>query len=245
DAEHLPILRNPFAGLSAEVRVKPLQAGLTVAIEGRVNVMLGDVGGAGRLGPELLASAEWDALESAKVVCSLNWAANSKGTELLLALRERLGRTKTIFFGPADFRDRLREFRRLLSLQQRMKLFDWLALNENEARASARLLGIRARGPASICRQLSLKLGSRVDIHTRSAAYTAEGGRIAQRVAKPAGAIRLTGAGDVWDAASIYANLSGMSDGERLEFANAAARLYITYPEPRPPSRDEILAELE
>ena len=80
DGPHLPLLRHTFEGLDAELRVKPLRAGLTVAFEERVNVMLGDGGGAREFGPGLLDEDDWDALKSASVVCSVNWAANRRGT---------------------------------------------------------------------------------------------------------------------------------------------------------------------
>jgi ribokinase len=242
DDEHLSFLQSQFRGLPAELRVKPLRAGLTVALEGRVNVMLGDGGGASRFGPSLLDRDDWRALESSRLVCSVNWAANSQGTNLLLALRRRLGSEKTIFVDPADFRDRQRQFGALLKLQRRLRLFDWLALNEHEAAAAARLLGIRGSNLQSLCRGLSLELGSRVDIHTRAVSYTSEGGRVQGRKLKVGRVRRLTGAGDVWDAASIFAKLRGMPDERRLDFANAAARIYVTRTELAPPSRDEVLA---
>jgi sugar/nucleoside kinase (ribokinase family) len=51
---------------------------------------------------------------------------------------------------------------------------------------------------------------------------------------------RLTGAGDVWDAASVTGFLKGMEDGRRLEFANAAARLYVGATEPVPPTLEQV-----
>ncbi|HEY6283625.1 MAG TPA: hypothetical protein VIW22_06850, partial [Nitrososphaerales archaeon] len=42
DRTHEPLLRETFEGLRAEVRVKPAPAGLTVAFEEKVNVMMGD-----------------------------------------------------------------------------------------------------------------------------------------------------------------------------------------------------------
>jgi len=244
DEDHLPLLRNPFKGLPAEVRVKPLRAGLTVAIEGRVNVMLSDNGGAGNFGPELLDSNDWNDIASAGLVCSVNWAANARGTDLLRALRERTGRTKAIFLGTSDFSDRHGQFRDLLRLQRRLKLFNWLALNEIEATAAARLSETGGKGLTEICSILSLALGSRVDIHTRVAGYTADGGAATRRPTRIVRARRLTGAGDVWDAASIFGKLNGMEDGGRLDFANAAARLYITASEPRPPTEKQVFAEL-
>ena len=46
EAAHEGLLRKSFEGLDVELRLKPLKAGMTVAFEERVNVMLGDGGGA-------------------------------------------------------------------------------------------------------------------------------------------------------------------------------------------------------
>ena len=84
DTIHEPLLRRTFEGLKAEIRVKPMPAGLTVAFEEKVNVMLGDSRGASDFGPSNLDDSDWRALENSRVVCSVNWAANLRGTELLV-----------------------------------------------------------------------------------------------------------------------------------------------------------------
>ena len=244
DEEHLALLRLPFEGLPAEVRVKPLQAGLTVAIEGDVNVMLGEAGGAGHFGPSLLDGEDWRALQASDVVCSVNWSANGLGTSLLTELRRRLGVEKTIFMDPADFRDRLRQYKALLRMAKKKKLFDWIALNEFEAIETSRLLGVGAKNPSAACAGISSEIGARVDVHTDRIACTSEGTGVVERKVKTSRARRLTGAGDVWDAASIFAHLRGMPDGRRLDFANAAAGLYVRREGPKPPTEDEVLSEL-
>ena len=51
---------------------------------------------------------------------------------------------------------------------------------------------------------------------------------------------RLTGAGDVWDAASIYGRLNGMDEAGRLKLANRAAKLYLEGREPVPPTLSQL-----
>jgi len=244
DPSHERLLRDPFEGLDAEVRAKPGRAGLTVAVEGEVNVMLGDAGGAGDFGPERLDGEDWRALRGARVVCSVNWAANRKGTELLASLKRRLGESKTVFLDPADFRDRLGDYRALLARLEAGGMADWVSLNEHEAAGTARLLGAEAKGPEGLCRALAKELGVSLDVHTETGSFTSDGSEEASFKNRTVAPRRLTGAGDVWNAASIYGRLRGMGGAERLRFAHAAALLYIRAPEPLPPALDDVLGSL-
>ena len=240
DVMHEPLLRSPFEGLRAEVRVKPLPAGLTVAFEENVNVMLGDGRGAADFGPSLLGEEDWEALENSRVVCSVNWAANRRGTELLVALRGRLGEEKPIFLDPADFRDNIQEFAGLLKMIAERRLVDWVSTNEVEAVAAGRALGLEARNLGELCRSLALKLGVVFDLHAARASYTSEGTRVAEARAGKVRPRRLTGAGDVWDAAAIYGRLAKLDEVGRLRLANRAAKLYLESKEPVPPTLGEL-----
>jgi ribokinase len=244
DMSHERMLLQPFEGLNAEVRVKSKPPGLTVALEGEVNVMLGHGGGAADFGPDLLDEEDWKALGGAGVVCSVNWAANKSGTQLLSALRNRLGSEKTIFFDPADFRDRLEEFTGLLALIRRKRLVDWMSLNEREALEAARALRLTASDPREACSAVAEKLQVCLDVHTAKGSFSSKGDDIVAVRTKRVRPRRLTGAGDVWDAASIYGRVKKFSDLERLRFANAAAGLYLTGNTPRPPGLEEVLDAL-
>ncbi len=245
DSVHEALLREPFEGLDAEVRAKPKPPGLTVAFEERVNVMLGDAGGAADFGPELLGPADWGSLKSSRVVCSVNWAANRSGTRLLSALRKRLGRGKPIFFDPADVRDRLEGFSELLRLTREHHLIDWMSLNEQEALATSKVLGVGGGSLEEACLEIGRRLGAELDIHAAKRSMTLVGGRVVSVQAGTVKPRRLTGAGDVWGAASIYGRLKRMEAAERLRFANAAARLYLEASEPVPPTLEQVLAAVE
>jgi sugar/nucleoside kinase (ribokinase family) len=238
---HETLLRQSLTGLGAEVRVKPLPAGLTVAFEGEVNVMLGDGRGASDFGPDLLNEADWDALENSRVVCSVNWAANAKGTKLLVALRKRLGKEKTIFMDPADFRDRTPMYTELLSLIAKRGLVDWVSSNEEESRATAVALGVRGGSLSSLCKGLARRLGVVYDLHAAACSCSSEGTRVASARTKLVKPRRLTGAGDVWDAGAIYGRLKGMDEVPRMEFANTAARLYLEGDDVAPPTLRQVL----
>jgi len=241
DAIHESLLRRGFEGLSVELRVKRLPAGLTVAFEEDVNVMLGDVGGAGEFGPLILEKADWEALQTASVVCSVNWAANRLGTRLLIALRAKLGRRSTIFLDPADFRDRIPQFKELLRLIGDRHLVDWVSMNEPEGVAAAKALGLKSGPLKEVCMGVARELRVVFDLHAVRESYTSDGsGVVGVRVAK-AKSRRLTGAGDVWDAGAIYGRLHGLDDAGRLRFANSAARLYLENETPVAPTAEEVL----
>ncbi len=237
---HRGLIDGAFEGLDAEVRLKPTPAGLTVAFEEKVNVMLGDGGGAADFGPELLDGGDWDALERSRVVCSVNWAANRRGTALLGALRRRLGKEKPIFLDPADFRDRAPQFGELLLLISKRGLADWVSMNEGESMESARLLGIKTVDRGRACKELARSLRVVFDLHTVRRSYSSEGTELASAPVHVIRARRLTGAGDVWDAGAIYGRLQGMDEPDRLEFANKAARLYLQNEMPLPPTLGEV-----
>ena len=241
DLVHRAILETTFRGLEVELRVKPLPAGLTVAFEERENVMLSDTRGASEFGPSQLDEHDRAALERSRIVCSVNWAANSRGTELLAALRKRLGAEKTIFLNPADFRDRVGEYGALLGLIAKRHMVDWISSNEHEGAAAARSLGMGSRGLGDICRQLAGRLGVVYDLHSDRRSYSSEGTRVASAPVHRIRPKRLTGAGDVWDAGAIYGRLRGMDEVPRLEFANRAARLYLKSEEVRPPTLEQVL----
>ena len=237
---HEHLLRSAFKGLKADLRVKPLPAGLTIAFEESTNVMLSDGRGASDFGPSVLDREDWAGLEGSKVVCSVNWAANKRGTELLQGLRKRLGPEKTIYIDPADFRDSLDRFVDLARLISDRKLVDWVSMNEFEGISAATALGIESADRASRCLYLARALGVVFDMHCVDGAYTSEGTRVTATPTRAVRTRRLTGAGDVWDAASIYGRLNGMDEAGRLKLANRAAKLYLEGREPVPPTLSQL-----
>src|SRR5712691_2172910 len=247
DPAHEPLLRAGFKGLPVALSVKEREAGLTVALEGltggtRTNVMLGHNGGAGEFPPSMIDNDDWAALRDSKIVCSVNWAANSHGTDLLIALRRRLGRKHQIFLDPADMRERLEAYGKLLRIMRERNLVDWLSLNEAEARATGSLLGIREKDLGDLSRNIARKLSLRVDIHSKNGSCTSNGSEVVRCGIGWVTPKRLTGAGDVWDAASIHFFLSGKGDADRLAFANAAAKYYVMAEKPEAPTRREVLS---
>jgi len=231
--EHESLLRRTFRGLGVGLSVKRRDAGLTVAIEGRtrgakVNVMLGVTRGAGDFPPSLLDDDDWAQLAKSRVVCSVNWTANIRGTELLRALRAHIATRSRIFLDPADVRDQLARYADLLRLIKSRNLVDWIGLNEQEARATAKLLGVRGKRLGDLCLALAREMNLRVDIHSELESCTSSGSDFVSSRSGLLDPKQLTGAGDVWDAASIHFFLKGKDDLERLTLANSAAAHFVS-----------------
>jgi sugar/nucleoside kinase (ribokinase family) len=151
-----------------------------------------------------------------------------------------LGEDKTIFIDQADFRDRIGEFAELMRLVSRKRLFDWVSMNEYESLAAASALGIDARSKESRCMALAKELKVVFDMHCVGGSYSSEGTRVSSVRTKVLRSKRLTGAGDVWDAAAIYGRIKGMEETRRLRFANRAAKLYLESAEPIPPTLSQV-----
>ncbi|HXW36533.1 MAG TPA: carbohydrate kinase family protein [Nitrososphaerales archaeon] len=245
DASCMALLKKGFEGLPVELSVKSLEPGLTVALETRekgkkLNVMLGHSGGAGDFPPSLLDEHDWRAIESSEVVCSVNWAANRRGTELLQEVRIHR-RGKPLFLDPADFRDRPADYLALLKQIKRTGVVDWLSLNEFEAQATARLLGLTRASARATCRGLARELEIRVDVHTESGSHTSVGGQTWSHDVRRVDPHVLTGAGDVWDAASVHYFLAGAEDHRRIELADRAAGIYVRSDAAEGPTEGELL----
>jgi ribokinase len=248
DKNHESLLRETFRGLKVALSLKGRPPGLTVALEGRnrkklVNVMLGDLGGAGEFPPSLLDEEDWKAMEDSSVVCMVNWAANIRGNELARALRENLGVNKRIFFDPADVRDRLERYRDFLGLVKRERVVDWLSLNRFEATVTGKILHLRAGSEELLCSLIARELDARVDLHTEDASFSSDGHETVSHKIRHISPSRVTGAGDVWDGACVHFFLSGKNDKLRIALADAAAGLYINSMEAEPPTEGEVLSQ--
>jgi ribokinase len=247
DKNHEALLKETFRGLDVTLSLKRRPPGLTVALEGRhrdrvVNVMLGDLRGAGEFPASLLTEGDWEAMKNSRVVCMVNWSANKRGNELAQGVRENLGDKKRIFFDPADVRDRLERYREFLGLVKRKRVVDWVSLNRFEALVTGKLLRLRARREEHLCSLIAQELDARVDVHTGETSFSSDGHEtVSHRIGRIRPS-RLTGAGDVWDGASVHFFLRGENDKMRITLADTAARFYIDSVEAEPPTEGEILS---
>jgi sugar/nucleoside kinase (ribokinase family) len=238
-------------------------ASLTTALElagadGKVNIMLRELGALAAFGPDDLSDEDYDVMRTADYVCIFNWAGTRRhGTELAQKVFEAVkavGKGKAFFdtADPTPNRERIPE---LMEKVLKTRLVDVLSLNENEAITYACYLGAepeqrklpqRLDGVAlESARFLAKHLSARIDLHTTvfSATFTKRGETVvpAFRVE----ALRATGAGDAWDAGNIFADGNGLSDECRLTLANAVSACYLTDLQGVHPTREALVRFLE
>ncbi|MEM3045228.1 MAG: carbohydrate kinase family protein [Candidatus Bathyarchaeia archaeon] len=214
--------------------------------DGAVNVMIGDWGSASDFGPEMLTDEDYRVIAGCDYACVVNWSENMRGTDLAEMVFSRLeGCGAVRFFDPGDPSTKPGEvkglFRRVLS----RGLTDHLSLNENEFRWIAGEAGIALKGGLEGLKQGLRRLwemigGGIVDLHTSDYSASVVDGEAYLCPTFRVEPLRATGAGDAWNAASIWAGHMGLSPLERLIFANAAAGLYISAGRAEPPRLGEV-----
>jgi sugar/nucleoside kinase (ribokinase family) len=210
----------PLGVDTSHVKVLP-DASLTTALElvggqGRVNVMLRDLGSLADFGPADLTEEEYETIRGADYVCVFNWAGTrNHGTELAEKVFREVhagGKGKAYFdtADPSPNRERIPELmEKVLTTRQ----VDVLSLNENEAITYASYLKNKADEKQrhlwldelalKSARLLSKYLPARIDLHTTAFSATFTNNNELVVPAFKIKALRATGAGDAWNAGSI------------------------------------------
>jgi sugar/nucleoside kinase (ribokinase family) len=223
DEEHLQILNNATSLVAMKI-VKSLRPGYTVSLESTTNVMVSYSGGAEEFGPEILTEKDWEAISNSKVLCIMNWSANLKGTDMVREARKRYN--GAIFLDPADFRDRINEYKDFIKIASSEGLVDWYSFNEYEAVETGKIFGLK-KEIKKLCMHLSDILSARVDIHTSRVSVTSNGKEVEFNLHKKLKERLRTGAGDVWNATSLFCHIAGMKEKERLNLSDTIASIYI------------------
>ena len=231
----------------------------TVAFEAehsgrRVNIMASDPGSLSNFGPERLGEKDRELIREADFVFVFNWNQNTKGTELaeeVFQIAKNQGKGLT-FFDPGDPTSRASEIVRLNERVLSKGLVDILSVNENELTQLASAVGEAGGGfegeeenPLFQAASVFSMLGSRVDLHTPSFSATFIDGQRERVSCASTTPIKVTGAGDAWNAGDIFAQGTGLSHKDRLSFANATAAAYMKKPDLDPCSLAEILSQVE
>jgi len=232
---------------------------ITTAMEfktenGKVNVMLRDVGALADFGPQHLGDEDFEAVEKADYVCVFNWAGTRRfGTELAKTVfhhAKTKGKGKT-YFDTADPTPNKEKIPELVKNVLQGRHVDILSVNENEAfcyasKLSSKIGKLRKRLrfdelAKESARILASHLSARVDLHTTrfSATFTRKGETFVPAFQVPV--LRATGAGDAWNAGNIVGDAYGLSDGGRLALANAVAAFYISNPNGMHPKRKHLI----
>jgi len=216
--------------------------------------MSSDPGSLSSFGPEKLAEKDRELIREADFVCVFNWNQNMKGTELAeevfqIAKTEGKGLT---FFDPGDPTSRAGEIPMLNERVLSKGLVDVLSVNENELTQLASAVGEAGGGfeggeenPLFQAASVFSMLGSRVDLHTPSFSATFIDGQRERVLCASTTPVKVTGAGDAWNAGDIFAQGIGLGHKERLIFANATAAAYMRRPDLDPCSLTEILDQVE
>ena len=234
------------------------KASITTAIElenkkGKTNVMLRDIGALADFGPQHLNDKDFEAIENADYVCVFNWAGTRHfGTELAKIVfrhAKTRGKGKT-YYDTADPTPNKEKIPKLMKNVLQSKHIDILSVNQNEAICYASQLSEKIEKPKKglkldlakeSARILASRLSTRVDLHTTSfsSTFTRKGETIVPAFKVPV--LRVTGAGDVWNAGNIIGDAYGLSDELRLALANAIAAYYVSNPEGAHPTQEQLL----
>jgi ribokinase len=236
---------------------------LTTALEfeteiGRANVMLRDVGSLADFGPQCLNEEDFEIIESADYVCVFNWAGTRRfGTELAKTVfkhAKEKGKGKT-YYDTADPNPNKEKIPKLVRDVLQSRYVDFLSINENEALCYASQLDNKTKKlkkelrleelAKESARFLANKLYARVDLHATSfsATFTKKEETLVPAFKVPV--LRVTGAGDSWNAGNIIGEACRLSDGCRLLLANAVAAYYISNSDGLHPTRRKLIEFLD
>ncbi len=215
----------------------------TVALEfyykgKKVNVMLSDPGSLKCFDLSMLSREDIESIEASDLVGVFNWNQNDCSNKLLRELRENTSRP--LFLDTSD--PRIASTSKVLELVEMLKkgIVDYLSLNENEAVYYASKLGYSIDDPLKAAKYLSRELGVKnIYLHTPRITAVFPQEVIVETI--PIKPLRVTGAGDTWNAGIIAGIVLDLSPLEQLVLANTMSACYLTNKEPRHCTVKEIL----
>jgi len=217
---------------------------MTAAIEmkykGRMfNAMVSHLGSVRNFDFDDLTPEDLDTIRKTDYLLLTNWSLNSRGTDLADRLLNFAAKLPCIkFFDPGDPGVRPKDIPDLVERVLLKPNFDVLGVNESEAVYFASYFHseyLKRKGEIETLGKecaliLAEKFKRRVDLHTSRFTATFKGGREVIVPTYEVDVLRVTGAGDSWQAGNAYGELLGLDDYERLMFANAVAAYYISNP---------------
>lgn len=234
------------------------KASVTTALEfennnEKINVMIRDLGSLKSFGPNDLDDSDYALIDSADYTCVFNWAGTLKfGTALAQAVFARVkakGKGKT-YCDTADPTPNISKVAELMENVLKSNKMDILSLNENEAIVYASLIDDSinykkidlpfSELSMDAARILARNLTTRIDLHTTAFSASLKDKREVIVPSFKIKALRATGAGDAWDAGNILGDRNDLSDECRLMFANAVSACYLSDPEGKHPSWNEL-----
>ena len=202
----------------------------TVALElyfnnRKVNIMLSDPGSLKCFETSLLSDEDIRVIDQSEIIGVFNWNLNECSNNLIKELRELTSRPLLLDTGDPRVANinRVDELLRMLI----NGVVDYLSLNENEVIFYASKLGYSANDPLRAARYLYNMINvRRLYVHTPSLVAAFPDDIVVKTLEiKP---IRVTGAGDTWNAGIIAGLLLDLNAKEQLVLANILAACYIT-----------------
>jgi sugar/nucleoside kinase (ribokinase family) len=218
---------------------------MTTALEFQkplANIMIGDPGSVATFSYDQLNDHDHEMISSANLVGVTNWNQNRFGTDLASKVFEQSKKQNIkTFFDTGDPSPRVQEIPLLMEKVLMNHQLDLFGLNENELRYYSKSPCRTQTEMISALETLKKDIPARVDFHTAMFSASAQEKVTVVPTIPLSVRYRSTGAGDVWNAANIFADLLGFNDDERLLFANNLAGQYISSPDPLPPTLDMVI----
>ncbi len=218
---------------------------MTAALEfqkPRANIMIGDPGSVATFTYDQLNNHDHELISSANLVGVTNWNLNRFGTDLACKVFERAKKQNVkTFFDSGDPSPRVQDIPELIEKVLMNPQLDLFGLNENELRYYSNSPCKTQTDMISTLESLKKKIPARVDFHTSQFSGSVQDTVTVIPTIPLLTVYRSTGAGDVWNAANIFADFLGFAVDERLLFANIVAGQYVSSLDILPPSLDMII----
>ncbi|DAC73339.1 MAG TPA: hypothetical protein DSN98_00180 [Thermoplasmata archaeon] len=218
---------------------------ITTALEFReqyANIMLGDPGSVATFSYDLLDDHSLELITSANLVGVTNWNLNGFGTDLACKVFEIAKKHKVrTFFDSGDPSPRVQDIPDLMEKVLMNSQMDIFGLNENELNYYSMRTNKTQVEMIAAAESLKKKIPARIDFHTALFSCSVHNTSTVVPTAPLQTIYRVTGAGDSWNAANIFADLLGFADDERLLFANICAGHYISSPDIVPSTIDTVI----
>jgi len=257
---HLICTTNLFGTLFLNLYLKPHGVDLTkvktngdlaitTALEFQdtnANVMLSDPGSVKDFDYTSLTTDDLNSIANADLVAVVNWTLNQNGTSLAKhVFRHAADHNTTTFLDTGDPSHRTQDIPTLMNDVLTSPDLAILGVNENElTRYATYLKPDSTNNIADLAYILKHHLNARLDVHTAHIAYSLSTETTAVPTYHLSNLHRSTGSGDCWNAGNIFADLIGLTDPERLQFANALAARYLSQPNPLPPTLPDVISFL-
>ncbi len=218
---------------------------ITAALEfgkKHTNIMIGDTGSVSDFSFNILNGKDKELISKSDMICVTNWNLNKMGTKLAKDVFKFAKKSKVrTFFDSGDPSSRKKEIPTLLSKVLSNPDLDVFGLNELELSYYS---GLEIKSVDDIIKAIKLlkkKVCARLDVHTSNFTYSYDEKLTIIPTPDIRNKYRSTGAGDIWNAGNIFADLLKFENDERLFFANSVACYYISSQQPIPPDLKNMI----